>query len=121
MESFFSTLKSELVNRAKFKTEQDALRRIYEYIEVYYNRQRSTQLWIYQTPAEYANVSIHLTACPEYGGRSLNNVGVSDKAGGRVSRSKGREGRTTNRARFPRWGNGRVFEATARGYLFYTQ
>ena len=59
MESFFSTLKSELVNRAKFKTEQEAQRRIYEYIEVYYNRQRRHSTLNYQTPAEYANVSIH--------------------------------------------------------------
>jgi transposase InsO family protein len=36
MESFFSTLKSELVNRAKFKTEQEAQRRIYEYSEGLY-------------------------------------------------------------------------------------
>jgi putative transposase len=54
MESFFSTLKSELVNRAKFKTEEEAQGRIYEYIEVYYNRQRRHSTLNYQTPAEYA-------------------------------------------------------------------
>jgi len=59
MESFFSTLKSELVNRAKFKTEQEAQRRIYEYIEVYYNRQRRHSTLNYQTPVEYASVSTH--------------------------------------------------------------
>jgi putative transposase len=59
MESFFSTLKSELVNRAKFRTEQEAQRRIYEYIEVYYNRQRRHSTLNYQTPVEYANVSTH--------------------------------------------------------------
>ncbi len=59
MESFFSTLKSELVNREKSKTEQEAQRRIYEYIEVYYNRQRRHSTLNYQTPAEYTNVSTH--------------------------------------------------------------
>jgi len=59
MESFFSTLKSELVNRTKFKTEQEAQRRIYEYIEVYYNRQRRHSTLNYQTPVEYASVSTH--------------------------------------------------------------
>ena len=59
MESFFSTLKSELLNREKFRTEEEARRRIYEYIEVYYNRQRRHSTLNYQTPAEYANVAIH--------------------------------------------------------------
>jgi len=59
MESFFSTLKSELVNRAKFKTEEEAQRQIYEYIEVYYNRQRRHSTLNYQTPVEYANASTH--------------------------------------------------------------
>jgi putative transposase len=59
MESFFSTLKSELVNREKFQTVQEARRRIYEYIEVYYNRQRRHSTLNYQTPAEYASAAIH--------------------------------------------------------------
>lgn len=59
MESFFSTLKSELIHRAKFRTEQEARRGIYEYIEVYYNRQRRHSTLNYQTPAEYAYATIH--------------------------------------------------------------
>ena len=54
MESFFSTLKSELIHRTKFRTEQEAQRGIYEYIEVYYNRQRRHSTLNYQTPVEYA-------------------------------------------------------------------
>jgi len=59
MELFFSTLKSELVNREKFQTEQEARQRIYEYIEIYYNRQRRHSTLNYQTPAEYASVPIY--------------------------------------------------------------
>lgn len=59
MESFFSTLKSELVNREKFRTEEEARRRIFDYIEVYYNRQRRHSTLNYQTPAEYANAVNH--------------------------------------------------------------
>jgi len=59
MESFFSTLKSELVNRVEFKTELEARRLIYDYIEVYYNRQRRHTTLNYQTPAEYASAETH--------------------------------------------------------------
>ena len=40
MESFFATLKTELVNRERFKTREEARTKIFEYIEVFYNRQR---------------------------------------------------------------------------------
>jgi putative transposase len=59
MESFFSTLKSELVNREKFQTEEEARRKIFGYIEVYYNRQRRHSTLNYQTPAEYACATTH--------------------------------------------------------------
>ena len=40
MESFFATLKTELVYREQFKTRQEARAKIFDYIEVFYNRQR---------------------------------------------------------------------------------
>lgn len=40
MESFFATLKTELVYREQFKTRKEAKAKIFEYIEVFYNRQR---------------------------------------------------------------------------------
>ncbi len=58
-ESFFSTLKSELVNRVEFQTELEARRLLYDYIEVYYNRQRRHTTLNYQTPAEYVSVETH--------------------------------------------------------------
>ncbi|MBN1877777.1 MAG: IS3 family transposase [Anaerolineae bacterium] len=38
--SFFSTLKRECVNRHHFTTRKEAKRTIFEYLEVFYNRQR---------------------------------------------------------------------------------
>jgi putative transposase len=40
MESFFGTLKTELVHHQKYSTRQEAIAEIREYIEVFYNRQR---------------------------------------------------------------------------------
>ena len=40
MESFFGTLKTELVHHCKYRNRQEAIARISEYIEVFYNRQR---------------------------------------------------------------------------------
>jgi putative transposase len=40
-ESFFATLKKELVHRMEFKTRQEAKTAIFEFIEVYYNKVRA--------------------------------------------------------------------------------
>lgn len=40
-ESFFHTLKVELVHRNKFRTREDAKRMIFKYVEMYYNRKRA--------------------------------------------------------------------------------
>ena len=52
-ESFFHTLKVELVHRTIFKTRQEAMAAIFEYIEVWYNRQRIHSSLGYKTPVEY--------------------------------------------------------------------
>ena len=52
-ESFFSTLKNELVHHVTFHTREEARTAIFEYIEVFYNRQRLHQTLGYLTPAEY--------------------------------------------------------------------
>ena len=54
-ESFFATLKTELVADASWKTREDASRAVVEFIEVWYNRQRRHQTLGYLTPAEYEN------------------------------------------------------------------
>lgn len=53
MESFFSSLKMELIYLTKFKTREEARREIFEYIEVFYNRIRIHSSLGYKTPDEY--------------------------------------------------------------------
>ena len=53
MESFFATLKTELILHEQFATRQEAKRKIFEYIEVFYNRQRRHSTIGYQSPADY--------------------------------------------------------------------
>jgi putative transposase len=52
-ESFFSTLKNELVHHSTFHTREEARTAIFEYIEVFYNRQRLHQTLGYVAPADY--------------------------------------------------------------------
>ena len=51
-ESFFATLKFELIDRRVFASRQVARTAIFEYIEVFYNRQRMHQTLGYRTPLE---------------------------------------------------------------------
>ena len=53
MESFFASLKKELVHDADFATRAEARAAIFEYIEVFYNRQRRHSSLGYVSPAEY--------------------------------------------------------------------
>jgi len=52
-ESFFATLKKELIYGSKFATRQQAISAIFEYIEVFYNRQRLHSTIGYRTPNEF--------------------------------------------------------------------
>lgn len=52
-ESFFRTLKVELTHNRRYKTRQEAQADIFEYIEVFYNRQRRHSYLGYQSPVEF--------------------------------------------------------------------
>lgn len=52
-ESFFATLKKELVRNLAFETRTSARSQIFEYIEVFYNRQRAHSLLGYETPTSF--------------------------------------------------------------------
>lgn len=54
-ESFFATLKKELIYRHKYITKSEAKKAIFEYIEVWYNRQRIHSSIGYMTPVQYEN------------------------------------------------------------------
>ena len=59
VESFFATLKRELVDRCSWPTKADARSAIFEWIEVFYNRQRiHTTLGNY-APQEFENLSLN--------------------------------------------------------------
>jgi transposase InsO family protein len=53
MESFWGTLKNELVHHRRYTTRDEAIRDIREYIEIFYNRQRRQARLGYLSPAAY--------------------------------------------------------------------
>ena len=53
MESFWGTLKQELVHHCRYHTRQEAIWDITEYIEVFYNRQRRQARLGYLSPVAY--------------------------------------------------------------------
>jgi putative transposase len=53
MESFWGTLKSELVHHRRYGTRREAIHEISEYIEIFYNRQRRQARLGYLSPAAY--------------------------------------------------------------------
>jgi putative transposase len=52
MESFFASLKTEHVHHARFRTRAEAKAAVFEYVEIFYNRQRLHSALGYRTPAE---------------------------------------------------------------------
>ena len=53
VESFFATLKKELVHQEKYTTREQAKARLFEYIEVYYNRMRRHSALGFVSPVQY--------------------------------------------------------------------
>ena len=58
MESWFHTLKTELVNHRPYRTRQEARSDIFWFIEVFYNRSRRHSSLGYLTPMEYEMVRL---------------------------------------------------------------
>lgn len=58
VESFFHSLKTELVYRRNFKTREEAKQAIFEWIEAWYNRKRLHSSLEYMTPEQYENLSL---------------------------------------------------------------
>ena len=53
IESFFHTLKTEWVYGFKYKTRQEAKASLFDYIEMFYNRQRRHSDLQYMNPCQY--------------------------------------------------------------------
>ena len=58
MESFYRTLKVELIYPKKYETRIEAQRDIFEYIEIFYNRERLHSFLVYHGPEEYAKMTM---------------------------------------------------------------
>jgi len=56
VESFFGTLKTELIHRYEFATRDEARREIFDYIEVFYNRERRHSYLGYRSPEEFERI-----------------------------------------------------------------
>ena len=54
MESFWGTLKQELIHHRRYRSRQEAMRDITEYIEIFYNRQRLQARLGFLSPVAYA-------------------------------------------------------------------
>jgi transposase InsO family protein len=53
MESFWGTLKQELIHHRRYRTRVEAIRDITEYIEIFYNRQRRQARLGFLSPVAY--------------------------------------------------------------------
>jgi putative transposase len=61
-ESFFGIMKCELVYHKRYEDHQDTLHSIFEYIEVFYNRQRRHSTLGYLCPSDYEKQKMKLCA-----------------------------------------------------------
>jgi transposase InsO family protein len=58
-ESFFATLKGELIDRQSWATRAQVRRAVFEFVEVFYNRKRLHSTLNYLSPADYETTKIH--------------------------------------------------------------
>ena len=78
MESFWSSLKRELVPRVRFATRTQARAAVFEWIEIFYNRERFHSALGYKSPVDFEtqlnwkfHVSMHSpTTCPPIRGKA---------------------------------------------------
>ncbi|MGH2359920.1 MAG: IS3 family transposase [bacterium] len=65
VESFFSTLKNELVHERDYHTRDEARAEVFAFIEVFYNRQRLHQSLGYVSPVQFETYNpVPLRGCP---------------------------------------------------------
>jgi putative transposase len=53
VESFFSSLKNELTHHEQFETTDAVRAKVFDYIEVFYNRQRKHESLGYRSPTQF--------------------------------------------------------------------
>lgn len=72
VESFFGTLKTELVHHAVYRTRQEAQTDIFFYIEGFYNRQRRHTALEYLSPADFEVTHVSPMILERYDSVSIN-------------------------------------------------
>jgi transposase InsO family protein len=66
VESFFSTLKNELIHEHEYHTREAVRGEVFEFIEVFYNRQRLHQTLGYVSPVQYETENaVPIVRCPQ--------------------------------------------------------
>ena len=63
MESFFGTLKTELVHGQRYRSRLEARLSIFEYVEVFYNRQRRHSALGYRSPEQHQKLLSVINQC----------------------------------------------------------
>jgi len=58
-ESFFRSIENEMIHHRGYPTRDQARADIFEYIELFYNRERPHQSLNYQTPVQYELTSAY--------------------------------------------------------------
>ncbi len=61
MESFWSSMQIELLDRRRWKTRVELANAIFEYIEIFHNRRRRHSAFGYRTPIEFELLSENTT------------------------------------------------------------
>ena len=64
-ESFFATLKKELINRRPWPTKAELRSELFDYIEVFYNRERRHSTLGQLSPADYEKITPYITTTHE--------------------------------------------------------
>ena len=82
MESFFGSLKEEYEELAWFSDLDDARGGLFDYIEIFYNRDRMHSGIDYQVPSRYEEPEFcFLTQCPFFAGKPRVSTGLNSDLG----------------------------------------
>src|SRR5512135_8382 len=98
-ESFFATLECELLDRCRFKTQADARRAVFEFIEGFYNPRRRHSSIGYLSPVDYERQHHAAAVIPDARQPAIVLAAVKDKPFGRPQEgpsltAAARDGRT---------------------------
>ena len=107
-ESFFATLECELLDRCRFKTQAEARRAVFEFIEGFYNPRRRHSSIGYLSPIDYERRHHAVAVSPDAHQPAVVLAAVKDKPFGRPQEGPSltaavRDGRTIVRAGTEEW------------------